>query len=199
MCPPVAPPATAVPTIVERPLPYVERLQRRSLGQIVLVVLHCTELPDLELARDYGERETYDSGTGNSGHFYIDRDGRIERWVPEERIAHHVRGHNMDSIGIELVNAGRWPEWYDSRRQVAGEPYPAAQIEALLGLLALLRGRLPDLVRIAGHEDLDQAMVQASDDPARQVRRKLDPGPRFPWPQVLAGTGLARLKSTPPP
>jgi N-acetylmuramoyl-L-alanine amidase len=39
--------------------------------------------------------------------------------------------------------------------------------------------------------------VPASDDPSRQVRRKLDPGPLFPWPAVLQGSGLTRL--IPPP
>ena len=40
-----------------------------------LVVIHCTELPDLAIAREYGERVLHDNGSGNSGHFYIDRDG----------------------------------------------------------------------------------------------------------------------------
>jgi N-acetylmuramoyl-L-alanine amidase len=183
--------------IVERPLPYAERLASRELERIELVVLHCTELPDLATARNYGERELYPSGTGNSGHFYIDRDGRIERWVAEDRIAHHVQGHNEASIGIELVNAGRWPDWYDSRRQDAGEPYPDAQIQALIRLIALLQRQLPTVRRVAGHEDLDHGEVPASDNPERRVRRKLDPGPRFPWPLVLADTGLVRQLPNP--
>jgi N-acetylmuramoyl-L-alanine amidase len=193
MSQPVQPPVQAVAQIVDRPLPYSDRLETRALDRIDLLVLHCTELPDLATAREYGERVLYPSGTGNSGHFYIDRDGRIERWVAEDRIAHHVRGHNGRSLGVELVNAGRWPDWYDSRRQDPGEPYPAVQIQALLNLAGQLQRRLPALREVAGHEDLDRGEVAASDDPARQVRRKLDPGPRFPWPQLLAGTGLRRL------
>jgi N-acetylmuramoyl-L-alanine amidase len=49
---------------------------------VELVVIHCTELPDLAIAREYGERALYDNGTGNSGHYYIDRDGAIYRYVP---------------------------------------------------------------------------------------------------------------------
>ena len=181
------------PAIRDQPLPYVERLQSRGLADVDLVVIHCTELPDLATSREYGERIVHASGTGNSGHYYIDRDGRIARYVPDDRVAHHVRGHNEHSIGIELVNAGRWPDWFDSRRQVMAEPYPDIQIDALLNLLAHLCAALPNLQKIAGHEDLDTGCVAASDDPAKQVRRKLDPGPMFPWPRVMAGCGLEWL------
>lgn len=179
-------------TILDRPLPYVDRLEAREPAAIGLVVIHCTELPDLPAARVEGEREIYASKTGNSGHYYIDRDGRTECWVPETRIAHHTRGWNPVSIGIELVNLGRFPDWLDSRRQQMEEPYPDAQVDALLVLLAELRARLPMLRGIAGHEDLDLTEVPSSDDPARLVRRKRDPGPMFPWPRVMAECGLDR-------
>ena len=179
-------PATPL-SIHPHPLPYVQQLRARSLDAIDLVVLHCTELPDLATARDYGERIHYpDSATGNSGHLYIDRDGSIYQYVPLDRIAHHVRGHNASSIGIELVNRGRWPQWLDSRHQAMTEAYPDAQIDALIALLAWLRQQLPSLERIAGHEDLDTGQVPASDDPAQRVQRKRDPGPLFPWSRVLA-------------
>ena len=174
-------------------LPYVERLESRGLEAIELVVIHCTELPDLAMAREYGERVLYDSGTGNSGHWYVDRDGRIVEYVPATRIAHHVRGHNAGSVGIELVNRGRWPHWLDAGHQAMDEPYPDAQLQALIALLATLRSRLPALRHIAGHEDLDTGRVPASDDPSILVPRKRDPGPRFPWPRVLAACGLQRL------
>ncbi len=180
--------------IHDQPLPYVHRLDARGLTDIELAVIHCTELPDLATARGYGERIMHPSGTGNSGHYYIDRDGSVLRYVPDDRIAHHVRGHNEHSIGIELVNTGRYPDWFDSRRQTMTEAYTDAQVEALLALLAHLRATLPNLRDIAGHEDLDTDMVVASDDPARQVRRKLDPGPLFPWPHVINACGLQRLR-----
>lgn len=180
-------------TIHDEPLPYVARLEARELADIDLVVIHCTELPDLATAREYGERIVHPSGTGNSGHYYVDRDGRVFRYVPHERVAHHVRGHNEHAVGVELVNTGRWPDWFDSRKQAMGEPYPATQIEALLKLLAYLRGALPNLRSIAGHEDLDTGKVAASDDASKQVQRKLDPGPQFPWPRVMETCGLQRL------
>lgn len=185
-------------------LPYAEALSDRPLGDIDLLVIHCTELPDLQTARQYGEvihyrggqghGEERDSGTGNSGHFYIDRDGYCEQWVPLERVAHHVRGFNERSVGIELVNRGRYPNWFDTRSQNNHEPYPEAQLEALTRLIGVLRAALPRLTRIAGHEDLDLEMVPASDQPERTVARKTDPGPTFPWKRIEGASRLSRLR-----
>jgi N-acetylmuramoyl-L-alanine amidase len=177
------------------PLPYEDRLEPRPLSDVDLVVVHCTELPDLDTAREFGERILYPgSATGNSGHWYIDRDGDTVRYVRPERIAHHVRGYNARAIGVELVNRGRWPDWLDSRRQSFDEPYPDVQVDALLRLLEDLQSSLPALRWIAGHEDLDTASAPASDDPAVRVPRKRDPGPLFPWPRVMAATTLQRLR-----
>ena len=186
------------------PLPYEQRLEVRPLAQIDLVVIHCTELPDLATAREYGERVLYPvSHTGNSGHYYIDNngsgitgsdcDGRVHVFVRPERIAHHTRGYNPRSIGIELVNIGRYPDWLDSRHQAMNAPYTEAQIVALITLLSTLCAELPNLHWIAGHEDLDTTQVPASDDPAKAVARKRDPGPRFPWSLVLATVPLQRM------
>ena len=174
------------PPIHRHFLPYVDSLAPRGRGYIARVVVHCTELPDLAMAREYGERVLYADGSGNSGHFYIDRAGRIEQYVPLERIAHHVRGHNADSLGVELVNRGRYPDWLDSRHQAMDEPYPEAQLVALEALLHWLRGELPSLAAITGHDALDTTREPASDDPSLQVQRKLDPGPMFPWPRIRA-------------
>ncbi|MGH8086140.1 MAG: N-acetylmuramoyl-L-alanine amidase [Lysobacter sp.] len=197
--PPESPSPFAPPAIRVEPLPYEARLEARPLAQVDLVVIHCTELPDLATAREYGERVLYEAradgsgGTGNSGHFYIDRDGSVHCWVGLDRVAHHVRDYNARSIGIELVNTGRYPDWLDSRRQGMDAPYTEAQMVALEALLRHLQAGLPSLRFIAGHEDLDTTEVDASDDPKVQVRRKRDPGPRFPWSQVLVAVDLQRL------
>ncbi len=183
------------PALHDWPLPYSQHLRERALADIDLVVIHCTELPDLTMAREYGERVLHDDDTGNSGHFYLDRDGTLHRFVPETRIAHHTRGYNERSIGIELVNTGRYPDWFDARKQVMTEPYPRAQIHALLSLLARLRKECPNLSWIAGHEDLDTGKVPASDDPSQSVFRKRDPGPMFPWNEVQRECGLQRLST----
>ena len=176
-----------------KPLPYVMLLTARALHTIDTVVIHCTELPDMAMAREFGERVLYDSGTGNSGHYYIDRDGSITEYVPPDRIAHHTRGWNPRSIGIELVNIGRYPNWLDSQHQAMNEPYTDPQITALIALLQWLCGQIPSLQQIAGHEDLDLEQVPASDNPNVRVPRKRDPGPLFPWETVLNAVTLRRL------
>lgn len=175
------------PEVKINTLPYAESLDQRPLHHIDLVVIHCTELPDLPTAREYGERVYYpETGTGNSGHFYIERSGNLEQWVPLDRVAHHVKSFNKSSIGIELVNMGRYPDWFDSKNQVMRQPYPPAQIASLLGLLKSLTEQLPLLSFISGHSTLDFTMVPATDDESVQVRRKQDPGPMFPWKEVIA-------------
>jgi len=182
------------PVIHTRPLAYEQNLQKRKPDSIDLVVVHCTELPDLETARDFGMQIRYtESQTGNSGHFYIDRDGHTERWVEIGRIAHHVKGFNERSIGIELVNRGRYPDWLHSERQRMEEAYPDKQINSLIGLLARLCAELGSLQWVAGHEDLDRDCVPASNDPGQRVRKKLDPGPLFPWHRLAAAIPLQRL------
>lgn len=181
--------------IQKNPLPYVRSLARRRPASIELVVIHCTELPDLATAREFGERILYvDSATGNSGHYYIERSGRIEEWVPPERVAHHVRGYNARSIGIELVNRGRYPHWFDSRFQQMTEPYPEEQLDSLRRLLNQLTQTLPALRWISGHATLDSDELAASDNPELQVKRKQDPGPLFPWAALLQGLALDYLE-----
>ncbi len=175
-------------------LPYHQRLQLRSTDEIRMIVIHCTELPDLASARKYGEKIHYaDSHTGNSGHFYIDRDGRIEQYVPIERVAHHVSDHNARSIGIELVNLGRYPDWHHSQKQRMIESYPEPQIAALIALIQHLEQQLPSLEQIAGHEELDLRLMPASDRADQMVPRKRDPGEHFPWDTLMPDIELKRL------
>lgn len=187
------------PPIHCRPLAYESALNARQADDIDLIVIHCTELPDLQTARTFGEKVHYaQSGTGNSGHFYIDRDGRVEQWVDPARVAHHVRSFNERSLGIELVNRGRYPDWLHADQQRMDEPYPDAQVSSLLGLIGNLCTRFTGLQWIAGHEDLDTGWVPADDDPATLVRRKLDPGPLFPWKRVMTQLTLHRLRPDSP-
>ena len=180
--------------IRQDPLSYTQRLEKRDIDSINLVVIHCTELPDLAKARVWGEKEHHpESQTGNSGHFYIDRDGSIEQWVPINRVAHHVRGYNLKTIGVELVNSGRYPDWFHSSHQQMTETYPDVQIAALASLLNHLVEQLPGLEQVTGHEDLDTAVLPSEDKPHTMIRRKLDPGPCFPWSEFMHKIPLNRL------
>lgn len=180
--------------IENSPLPYESRLDERALSAIDLVVIHCTELPDLVTAREFGERIRHEhSQTGNSGHYYIERDGRVHQYVAASRVANHTFGYNARSIGIELVNLGRYPHWNDSQHQTFSEPYRQPLIDALRTLLRVLVDQLPSLTWIAGHEELDLRLEPARNDPTILLPRRRDPGPLFPWDEVMQGMPLRRL------
>jgi N-acetylmuramoyl-L-alanine amidase len=180
------------------PLPYEERLATRPSSAIDLVVIHCTELADMKMAREFGERIHYaGTRTGNSGHYYIDLDGKVFRFVADNRVANHTFSYNPRSIGIELINIGRYPHWGDSRYQAFTVTYTQAQIDSLRALLAQLRNDYINLHWIAGHEDLDRRLEPASDDPSTLLPRRQDPGPLFPWAGVLEGSGLERMSPKP--
>ena len=171
--------------IINDLLPYNDRLEKRDVRDITMVVLHCTELPTLADARMYGERILYkESGTGNSGHYYVDRDGSIRRYVEDDRAAHHVIGYNVQSIGIEIVNNGRYPFWFRSDSQVPVEPYRPEQVKAVIALIEYLKKTYPGIRELKRHSDLDVREIPAEDDPAVLIRRKIDPGPLFPWHEV---------------
>ena len=173
--------------IIDQLLSYNDNLDKRDTLSIEMIVLHCTELPSLEMAREYGERIIYEgSGTGNSGHYYIDRDGSIYRYVEDERIAHHVFSFNPGSIGIEIVNNGRYPHWFRSTDQIPEEEYTAAQIDAVKKLLRFLKKQYPLISKLSRHSDLDTRKIEAEDNPRILIHRKIDPGPLFPWDEILA-------------
>ncbi|GGX76128.1 N-acetylmuramoyl-L-alanine amidase [Streptomyces hiroshimensis] len=171
------------------------RLPERRLDTITAVVLHATELPDFDealLEADKTARES-ESGRGMCGHLYIDRDGTVHQLVPLERVAQHVRGHNTSSIGIELINRGRYPRWFDADHQTPTEPFPAAQVQSLLEVLRTLHSECPRLTELYRHSDLDTALVPAADRSEVKVHRRIDPGPLFPWTDVSAfWAGLGR-------
>ena len=133
-----------------------------------IVVIHYTGSDSAAAAL----RVLSDQRTEVSAHYLVVRDGTIVQLVDERARAWHagesrwgtVTDLNSASIGIELDNNGV-------------EPYPQAQIDALLNLLADLsrRYRIP-AANIVGHADI-------------APRRKADPGPLFPW-RTLAAAGF---------
>lgn len=109
-----------------------------------------------------------------SAHYLVARDGTIYQLVDERDRAWHAGESrwgattdlNSSSIGIELDNNGT-------------EPFAQAQVSAVLGLLrdVVDRNRIP-AENILGHSDV-------------APRRKIDPGPAFPWRTLaLKGFGL---------
>ena len=137
-----------------------------------MLVLHYTGMPTGEAAL----ARLRDPEAKVSAHYVVEEDGRVFTLVPEERRAWHAgrsswrgeRDVNGCSIGIEIVNPGH---------EFGYRPFPDAQIEAVIALVAAVRTRwtIPD-ARILGHSDV------APD-------RKEDPGERFDW-EGLARNGV---------
>ena len=105
-------------------------------------------------------------------HWMIDRDGTVRASVPESQVAHHVLTHSRRSIAIELINDG------DGQ-----DPFPPAQIDALVALLQDIVRRHPQVGRagVVRHSDLDRGRLPC----APKRRRKVDPGSAFPYQEVL--------------
>ena len=105
-------------------------------------------------------------------HWMIDRDGTVRASMPEQQVAHHVFTYSGRSIGIELVNDG------DGQ-----DPFPPAQIDALVALLRGIVQRHPAVTRagVVRHSDVDHGRMPCA--PGRL--RKVDPGAAFPYGQVL--------------
>lgn len=116
-----------------------------------------------------------------SAHYLIGRDGAFYQLVDERRRAWHAGASywggstdmNSASIGIELDNNGN-------------EPFPDAQIAALLALLDDLKRRYEiPAGNFLGHADV-------------APRRKADPSRWFPW-KTLAEHGFGLWCDAPPP
>ncbi len=130
---------------------------------------------------DHALRTLTDPERKVSAHYLIGRDGAVIQLVDERMRAWHAGASrwgmltdlNSASIGIELDNTGE-------------EPFPQAQIEALLVLLRDLRERhrIP-VANVLGHGDI-------------APRRKVDPSRHFPW-QRLAQEGFGLWCDNPPP
>jgi N-acetylmuramoyl-L-alanine amidase len=140
---------------------------------ISMVVLHYT---GMQSAKEALERMC-DPEAEVSAHYMIDEEGIVTNLVPEAKRAWHAgrsywRGEtdvNSASIGIELVNPGH---------EFGYRPFPEAQMDALLPLLADIMDR-HDIPRanVVGHSDIAPA-------------RKQDPGELFDW-ERLGELGLA--------
>jgi N-acetylmuramoyl-L-alanine amidase len=153
-------------------LPSPNHAARQSAVDVL--VLHYTELPldeSLKVLRDDKRPNRV------SAHYVLAEDGTVYRLVPENRVAWHAgrshwRGHdalNGTSIGIEIVNL------HGDRHD-----YPEVQIAALIELCKDVVGRHPAIVprNVVGHSDI-------------ALKRKIDPGLRFPWAKLAAsGIGL---------
>jgi N-acetylmuramoyl-L-alanine amidase len=149
-------------------------------GPVHQIIIHTTGGPDCDPSRSF-RGGSLEGIVGHfqrnqqriSIHYIIGRTGEIVRLVPETQVAFHVRGHNADSIGIELVNDG------DGR-----DPFSEPQLETLVVLLRdlLTRHRL-DTTALKSHAELDDSELACGD---QRLKRKVDPGAAFPWERIRA-------------
>ncbi|AKC86622.1 N-acetylmuramoyl-L-alanine amidase [Pseudoxanthomonas suwonensis] len=157
---------------VRNPIAQWEPSPNHDARRAVLIVLHATEQESV--AQSLHTLRTRNSGGPVSSHYLVGADGGLYQLVEDSRRAWHAGGGswgtvadlNSASIGIELDNDG-------------AEPFPPAQIDALLRLLEDLCTRL----RIPRHAVIAHADLAPT--------RKRDPGPQFPWARLAqAGFGL---------
>ncbi|MEM9385219.1 MAG: N-acetylmuramoyl-L-alanine amidase [Pseudomonadota bacterium] len=157
-------------------------------GRVRHLILHYTSENFSESLRLLTERTV----NPVSAHYLVDRPGRdgsrpvIYRLVPESGRAWHAgrsfwlgeSALNASSIGIEIVNESACT-LQQTLEGCTFEPYPPAQIDAVISLCLEVLARHPDITpwRVLAHSDI-------------APERKVDPGPQFPWHALYeAGIG----------
>jgi N-acetylmuramoyl-L-alanine amidase len=160
--------------MIETPSPNFDE---RTLP-VTMLVLHYTGMIDgaSAIAR------LTDPAAKVSAHYLVAEDGQVLRLVDESKRAWHagkswwrgITDVNSASIGIEIVNPGH---------EFGYRPFPDAQIDALIPLVADIVGRF-GITRgnVVGHSDIAPP-------------RKQDPGELFPWAR-LAKLRLALPRPT---
>ena len=116
--------------------------------EVNLIVVHCsaTRVDRDITARDIDSFHRVRGFSSWGYHYYVRKDGSIEKMRDESEPGAHAYGHNRDSIGL----------CYEGGLDVNGRPADtrtAAQKRTLVALLRSLRADYPG-ARIGGHRDL---------------------------------------------
>ncbi len=153
-----------------------------SRATVDAIIVHTTGGPECRKGQvDFGTAGTVNSMKSYFEqhaelgiHYLVGRDGQVAKSIPEGQVANHAIGWNERSIGVELINKG------DGK-----DPFPEAQIGALVGLIKEIRQRHRiDIANIKGHTEVDQRTFECG---GKKVKTKQDPGPLFPWDRVRHG------------
>lgn len=126
------------------------------------LVIHCSAT---RAVMDIGAKEItqWHRAQGWSGcgyHFVIRRSGKVETGRPVDRIGSHVKGHNVDSVGICLVG-GLNNETFKPENN-----FTAQQWESLKKLLTSLLKKYPK-AKVLGHRDFPGVAKACPCFPAR--------------------------------
>ena len=152
-------------------------------GKVDMIVIHSIGGPRCVNGAPYFDqvrqnanfwKEYIEQQDGKSIHYIIDREGALAKSLSENKVAWHVKGYNSRSIGIELVNNGD-----------GHDPYTDSQIATLNKLINDIRARHP-ITRVAAHSELDKRNMEESTG-CPNARRRVDPGPLFPWDKIKEG------------
>ena len=116
--------------------------------EVNLIVVHCsaTRVDRDITARDIDSFHRVCGFSSWGYHYYVRKDGSIEKMRDESEPGAHAYGHNRDSIGL----------CYEGGLDVNGRPADtrtAAQKCTLVALLRSLRADYPG-ARVVGHRDL---------------------------------------------
>ncbi|MFI2743285.1 N-acetylmuramoyl-L-alanine amidase [Zhouia sp. PK063] len=183
---------TATFRIFEKPIVYNKTRKKLSLDYLKnhygiiqkkphitpkMIVLHWTEIPNLELSFDAMNPATLPenrkgiaaaSNLNVSAQFLIDRDGTIFRQLPDTAFARHVIGLNYCAIGVENVGGSK-------------APLTEAQIKANEDLIRYLKHKYPEIEYVIGHYEYtdfeNTSLWKEKDNRYRTV--KTDPGEDF--------------------
>jgi N-acetyl-anhydromuramyl-L-alanine amidase AmpD len=155
--------------IIPRHNPYGSPNQAKPT---VIVVHAMAEFVLADDGKTYIHAPDFLESEGLSAHVLAAPDGTLYRCREDLEGAYHARGFNVDSLGIEVMLAGR----HDYSSFVAGIAQPlwcigpqyAAVVQQVREWM-----RLHGISRVVRHSDLSPG-------------RKLDPGMGFPWTKFLA-------------
>ena len=154
---------------VDDVVPAANQEPRRGVATPSMLVLHYTGMANAAKAvRWLSLRESR-----VSCHYVVDEAGRVTQMVPERLRAWHAgvscwHGEtdlNSASIGIEIHNPGHEDGYHE---------FPAAQIAAVIALSRdIIRRNRIAATGVLAHSDIAPL-------------RKIDPGEKFPWPDLAA-------------
>jgi N-acetylmuramoyl-L-alanine amidase len=149
------------------------------------IIIHCTATrPEWWANRSLAQKiaevrlwHTRDRGWKDIGyHYLIDRDGKVGEGRPLDQIGAHTQGKNTGTIGISL---------FGGHGSAVTDPFGAnftpAQEQALIALIADLRGRFPAITKITGHNQYAAKACPGFDVPT-WLDTTAQPAPLAPTP-----------------
>ncbi|MEM9353425.1 MAG: N-acetylmuramoyl-L-alanine amidase, partial [Planctomycetota bacterium] len=178
-CPVQTPGPTTLPEPEVTFIPSPSFGQRNLLSEVDTIVMHTTEINLAGTINIFEDRRN-----SVSSHYVIGGGGDIFQMVDLQDSAWHATYYNSRSIGIEMVGfAGSRATWNENN------------IAALVDLLAWLYQAYPDIPLVHPSGDAydfpNDTYTQAGLVAHSQVQpwNKSDPGPHFPWDDVLDRVG----------